>query len=245
MKTMRYRFPQLTIFAGIAILLIGQSSESMAQQPNLGRSILGGFLGGLQRAAAVENARRSWAQVDQQIQLCLVDHYHASPVQLVQRGIPANDQRVIPYINSCVQLIAANQQRQQQEQARQEQELAAQQAQAQAAEQARQEQEASAVQAAVEQKAEAERQAKEAAAAAAAQQAALDARKAQLTSKFGSEVAGEIMSGMVRAGMNKDAVLAAKGSPAKREVIPPDDELWYYGMQRIAFSKGKVTYVSQ
>ena len=54
-----------------------------------------------------------------------------------------------------------------------------------------------------------------------------------------------IKSNKATVGMSKDAVLKALGKPDTKELIPPDDELWVYGSERISISKGKVTYVGR
>lgn len=49
----------------------------------------------------------------------------------------------------------------------------------------------------------------------------------------------------LKVGMSKDALLAALGKPDRKDVIPPSDEMWFYGSRRIVLSKGKVTYIGQ
>lgn len=43
--------------------------------------------------------------------------------------------------------------------------------------------------------------------------------------------------------MTTAEVLTARGEPIRKEVIPPDAELWHYAEGEVAFSQGKVTYV--
>ena len=45
-------------------------------------------------------------------------------------------------------------------------------------------------------------------------------------------------------GMSMEQVMAARGAPTAVEVIPPDAQLWRYAEGEIAFSSGRVTYVS-
>ena len=41
-----------------------------------------------------------------------------------------------------------------------------------------------------------------------------------------------------------EQVLLARGDPVRKEMIPPDAELWYYADGEVAFSGGRVSYVS-
>ena len=68
-------------------------------------------------------------------------------------------------------------------------------------------------------------------------------RHSDLVARYGTEQAIAIENGRVLVGMTKDAVIAARGQPDNKEVIPPDDEMWVYGSERISISKGKVTHV--
>ena len=43
--------------------------------------------------------------------------------------------------------------------------------------------------------------------------------------------------------MATEEVLSARGEPIRKEVIPPDAELWHYAEGEVAFSQGKVSYV--
>jgi len=94
---------------------------------------------------------------------------------------------------------------------------------------------------------ERQRQEREAAAARAAQATRAKAKKAErhqeFVDKYGEEVASAIQAGEVIIGMPKEAAIAAKGKPRRTDVIPPSDELWYYGNERVAFSNGVATYV--
>ena len=57
------------------------------------------------------------------------------------------------------------------------------------------------------------------------------------------QVVEAIRAGTVQEGMTMDQVLSARGAPLRKEVIPPDTELWHYADGELAFSKGIVTYV--
>lgn len=70
------------------------------------------------------------------------------------------------------------------------------------------------------------------------------ARRRELTAAHGAEVADAILAGTVIKEMTMDQVLEALGAPIRKEVIPPDAELWYYPNGEVAFSGGKVSYVS-
>jgi hypothetical protein len=53
-----------------------------------------------------------------------------------------------------------------------------------------------------------------------------------------------IQAGTVLKDMTMAQVLQARGEPTHKEVIPPDAELWHYADGEVAFSEGKVSYVS-
>ncbi len=71
------------------------------------------------------------------------------------------------------------------------------------------------------------------------------ARRANLTAKFGAQAATAILAGQINRGMTREQVLASRGNPTSRETISPSEEMWKYGNQRVVFSDGKVTFVSQ
>ena len=58
-----------------------------------------------------------------------------------------------------------------------------------------------------------------------------------------SNIAEAIEAGQVLEGMSAEQVTLARGAPARKEVIPPDAELWHYADGEVAFSKGAVSYV--
>ncbi len=190
-----------------------------------GQNIWGDLLNGLVNAAIIANAQNSWLRVDPNVRDCLARQYNISASDLVNQGITAEDQRVMPYVQQCRQAVAQAREQELEQQR-------AQQAQEQAAAEARQAQEAAA-----------EKARQDALAAEAAAKAQKVAQHRELETKYGKEMADAISAGEVRTGMTKDEVLAARGNPDKKEVIPPSDELWQYGSERVAISSGKVTYV--
>jgi hypothetical protein len=58
-----------------------------------------------------------------------------------------------------------------------------------------------------------------------------------------AQVAEAIRTGMVLEGMTTDQALSACGAPLRKEVIPPNAELWHYAEGEVAFSRGRATYV--
>lgn len=70
------------------------------------------------------------------------------------------------------------------------------------------------------------------------------AQRRALATDHGAEIADAILAGTVLKGMTLAQVLLARGAPARKEVIPPDAELWYYPEGEVAFSAGRVSYVS-
>lgn len=59
-----------------------------------------------------------------------------------------------------------------------------------------------------------------------------------------AEIVAAIQAGRVLKDMTMPQVLQARGEPMRKEVIPPDAELWHYAGGEVAFSEGKVSYVS-
>ncbi|MDE2133921.1 MAG: PDZ domain-containing protein [Alphaproteobacteria bacterium] len=101
--------------AAAAVLVVSCAISGVAfaqgMPPQL-QQFFGNLLGtAIQQAQIAAAARRSWEQVDQQVQMCLITTYNLSPKQLAQNGIRADDPRIVPYIQSCQQIVyAANQQ---------------------------------------------------------------------------------------------------------------------------------------
>lgn len=52
-----------------------------------------------------------------------------------------------------------------------------------------------------------------------------------------------LKSGPLVGGMTTEEVLTAWGNPIRKEIIPPDMELWHYPTSDVAFQNGKVSYV--
>jgi hypothetical protein len=69
-------------------------------------------------------------------------------------------------------------------------------------------------------------------------------RRRDLTEAHGAEIAEAILAREVLREMTIEQVLAARGEPQRKEVIPPDAELWHYPDGEVALSGGKVSYVS-
>ncbi len=59
-----------------------------------------------------------------------------------------------------------------------------------------------------------------------------------------AEIVAAIQAGTVLKDMTMPQALQARGEPMRKEVIPPDAELWHYAEGEVAFSAGKVSYVS-
>lgn len=68
-------------------------------------------------------------------------------------------------------------------------------------------------------------------------------RRRELIAQHGPEVAEAILAGKVIKDMTFEQVLAVRGVPTNKQVIPPDAELWSYPDAEVAFSAGKVSYV--
>jgi len=69
---------------------------------------------------------------------------------------------------------------------------------------------------------------------------ATNASAAELEANF----AEAISRGEVLIGMSMDDVVRSRGEPLRKEVIPPDAELWYFDDGEVAFSSGLVSYAS-
>lgn len=229
---------------------------------------LGGLLGGLINQAIIDNAVKSWNAVDPDVQGCLVRSYNIVPADLAQQGISAKDSRLSGYMQSCQQAVAqARQTAAAREAAARSwnaidpdvlqcltnsysfvpaqlmqqgigaddpqianQMIACREAIAQKQKQVEEQQHAMEAAHEAEEKAAKER---------------AEARHKDLVAKFGKEKTDAIENGRVTVGMSKDAVREALGAPNNVESIPPDDEMWVYGSERIAISNGKVTYVGR
>lgn len=189
----------------------------------------GDIIAGAIKQGMINNAVKKWNAVDPDVRQCLASNYGLDLNNLAQQGIVPSDYRLQNQMQYCTQQVAqARYQQQQQQRALNEQRAA----QEKAAEDAQRAQEAAAEQARQEQ-----------ATRDAAAKAQAEARHKDLIARFPREQVDAIENGRVIVGMSKDAVIAALGQPDKKEVIPPDDEMWIYGSQRISISKGKVMFV--
>jgi len=89
----------------------------------------------------------------------------------------------------------------------------------------------------------AEAEARRAAEAARVTETARNARRSELTARYGATIANAIVAGQVIQGMTAQQVIEARGQPARREEITPTDQIWHYGAERVMFSNGRVTFV--
>lgn len=217
---------------------------------------LGDILGAVIKDAQIKAAYESWQKVDQEVQQCLIEEYNISPKSLANRGIKATDKRVTPYIKSCEKLIKEVKLSWMEVDDAVKQcligkynispdELAKKRIKAtdrriaRRIESCREDIEKIRLQKEHE---EGERQAEMAAQAEAKKRK--EARRRDLTAKYGPEIADAIVSGRVLIGMTKSQVIEARGQPDRIEKIPPNDELWIYDDDRIVFEGERVTYVS-
>ena len=65
------------------------------------------------------------------------------------------------------------------------------------------------------------------------------ARRRKLAETHGAEIADAILAGTVIKEMTTEQVILARGEPIRKEVIPPDAELWHYPGGEVAFSPGQ------
>lgn len=194
------------LIASAFVMMAGSLSATPARAQDAGRAI-GGIFSAIIKGAIIENARKKWMAVDEEVQLCLIRSYGIQPAQLVQHGVGPDQKNVAPYVNACQQSVDEVHRRQQ---------------------------EIVAARMAEEEKAKEEAEAAKARA---------EARHKRLVAKYGENLAVAVEDRRVLVGMTKDAVLEARGQPDSRGLIPPDDELWVYGSDRVVLSAGKVTYV--
>jgi hypothetical protein len=163
---------------------------------------------------AVGQARKGWDETDPNMKACLTNGYRVDIPQLIEHGIGPDDQRLRPYVTGCNQAMAAAREKREQ----------AQEAQAQS-------------ERAAEEQLQAQR------AAEAAEKAAAQKRMSELTARYGQQKAAAIANHTVSLGMTKDEVLAARGAPNSRQIVPPSDELWKYGTDQVVLTNGRVSYV--
>jgi hypothetical protein len=69
-------------------------------------------------------------------------------------------------------------------------------------------------------------------------------RRRELAERYGTEATDAILAGVVLKDMTMEQVMIARGTPERKEIVPPDAELWHYPAGEVAFSGGKVTYVA-
>jgi hypothetical protein len=219
MKTQARRIAQGIVFA---FMISAAAVPALAQSNDVGGNVVRGLLGLFSRASTIAQAKKRWAEVDPDMQVCVVRKTGLTTDQMSDRGIGPDDTRLELYFQTCQR--EARQAREAEEQAR---------ARAAQEEAARQVQEATAKEAL-----------KQARLAAAAAKAAQEARHKELTAKYGANIASAIESGQVRTGMTKDEVLAVRGAPPGRETVPPDYEVWHYAAGDVAFTNGHVSYVA-
>lgn len=238
----------------IAAAIVVTALAGMGATPSSAQT-WGQILGGIINQAIINNAVQKWNAVDRDVQQCLINSYGLSPAALAQQGIAPDDYRLQNQMQYCTQQVAQARYRlEQQERERQQAITVAQNAWNALDQQVRQcvsdrglnaDQLAQngigpddmrlngAVQSCRDQIAQAEQARLKA-----------DARHRDLVARFGSAEAADIEAGRVTVGMSKEAVLEARGrEPDHKDVIPPDDEMWIYGDERISISKGRVTYV--
>lgn len=220
------------ILAIVSVLLPGLIAESADAQNNPWGDIITTILNN----AIVQGARKSWQQIDVDVRNCIASQYNVTTDTLADQGIGANDARVANALQTCNQLVAQQRYQQQQEQAR----IEEQQRVDRESEAAREKAEQNRLAEEKREAQEAERQRKEDLAKADAER---KAHHQMLVARFGEDFASAIEAGQLRKGMSKDAVREARGAPQRIEKIPPDDELWIYASDRIAITKGKVSYV--
>ncbi len=176
--------------------------------------IVEGIFGAMVGAVREEGARNKWKKVDREVRVCLSERINISIDKLIQKAIYPTDPRLRPYMQMCERRVAGIYAR-----LRQERRIAV----------LRRKQEKAAKDAAAAQNARAMAQHR--------------VRYRELVNKYGAKIADLIEAGQVRIGMTEAATIAALGEPNRREIVPPSNELWYYGAKRIAFTNGKVTYI--
>lgn len=245
---------------GIACVAVAMAAAAVptvasAQSDNNQCNGIGGIISCIIIQAMRESALKSWQAVDPDVRTCLAQNYGFNFDGLIQNGISAKDSSISGQLQSCQQAVAQARHDQQQRLIEIQQAITAAQN-AWGALDPRVRQCASArglnadqlaqkgigpydkslngaVQSCRDQIDQDDNRRHEEA-----------ARHNYLVAQFGSDEAADIEAGRVTVGMSKKAVLEARGrGPDHKDVIPPDDEMWVYGTERISISKGKVTYV--
>lgn len=208
----------VVVFTCFVIFAFVTAPVAQAQEPI--RIDLGGFLGKLLNSGAVVEARKEWDKVDPKLKECLKNTQRIDPDQLAQKGISPTDRRIARNVDRCNERLARERRKTEEAERVRQAQLKAQK---QARDVARRKREASLK----------------------ARKAAEESLRRDLVAKYGSEMAEIIITGKVVMGMTREQVAAARGNPARKDVIPPSDELWHYGSEQIAFTSGKVTYIGK
>ena len=202
----------------------------------------GGLLG-MMMNKSVQQTMNEWNALGGAVEGCVQQRVGYPISQLAQQCVEPNDRRVAAQVQLCRQAVyqahaqqrAAEAAREAQVKAQHEAEQRTLAAQKEAAERARAAQEAAQ-----------ERQRKAAVAAEAEAKARAEAHRQDLIQKYGQDDADAILARKVLKGMSMDEVAEAWGNPQSKVIVPPDDdEMWRFGVDRVVFLKGKVTYVSQ
>jgi hypothetical protein len=245
------RRAQRTTIAAIAAVALAWAATPAWAQNNPWAN----FFGGLIQGALIDNAVKKWQAVDPDVRQCLANTYGLNAAALAQNAITPDDYRLQNQMQYCNQQVM---------QARAEVERQRQQAQnaANAARAGWNSLSSEVRQCARDRGIDAEQFAQQGvgpdqmpvrgtvqscrdqAAQLVLQKQRAEARHKELVARYSSEQVADIEAGRVTVGMSRAAVLEARGrEPDRKDVIPPDDEMWVYGDERISISNGKVTYV--
>ena len=258
--------------SALALCLIGFPQAALSQQ---GGDIAKGVLGIIVQSAAINAARKSWSEVDPEIQTCLRKYYGINPEELANNGIKATDERVVPYIDACRSQIEEKKRRQARV-------ATAQRAWANVAvdvhyclrtrygidpnqlaqngvspddQQVRSyllecryqldEGKRQQEEAAMREQQEREAQQRAREEAAMREQEAREARIADLKTRFPADWVEKILKGEVDLGWSKEAVRESIGEPRQKMNTPDGTEMWTYERLRLVFTDGKVTYIER
>lgn len=174
----------------------------------------GGSLGKLLFSDQIKTARAEWAEVSAGVKSCLSRKSRQSSEQLADKCIGPKHSKIAKSMEKCLAEEARAEKARNAEARR----LAAE---AKARERA---------------KAQARKEAE-------AAKARPEAYRQELIAKYGHEMAMYILAETVVTGMNAEQVLTAVGEPTRKDVIPPNYEIWIYARKKISFSDQKVSYV--
>ncbi len=199
-----------------------------AQAP--GVAVCGGLFGMMLNKTA-QGTMAAWNSLGGDVERCVQQRSGFSITRLAQQCIEPNDPRIVGQVQFCQQVVQRVREQQQAAENARRAQLAA--------------QEEAATRARAVQQAMLERQRQAALAAAAQAKAREAAHRQELITKYGQDAADAILAGKVLKGMTIDEVTEARGRPDSKVTVPPDDEMWRYGVDRVVFIDGKVTYVGQ